>query len=263
MGEISITPSIIFSIGNIHVTSSHMALFLITIFLLFFGIFMRKRIAVRPGRLQIVSEMALDFFHEKVKLTCPHQKYQKFILYIVFTIFLMVLFSNFFSYFPVVGSIQYNGISFFKTPTAHFSFPLAISLFVVLLSHLVAIVISPLRYIGKFINIQRFFSIRSGMDLFQAFLDVFLGIMDIIGELAKIISLSARLFGNMLAGELMSVIIMGLSFYTQFIAPTPFYILGILTSLIQALVISLLSMQFLGGMISGVLPSTVTTESSV
>ena len=51
--------------------------------------------------------------------------------------------------------------------------------------------------------------------------------MDIVGEFAKIVSLAARLFGNVFAGEVMVAVISGLSAYTQFVVPLPFYVLSI------------------------------------
>jgi len=92
------------------------------------------------------------------------------------------------------------------------------------------------------------FKVRSVAGLLKALLDIFLGFMDIIGELAKIVSLSARLFGNVFAGEAMVAVITGISAYTQFIVPMPFYILSAFSGLIQALVFAILALSFISGM---------------
>lgn len=80
-------------------------------------------------------------------------------------------------------------------------------------------------------------------------LDIFLGVMDIISELAKIISISARLFGNIIAGEIIGVVMV---FLVPFIVPIPFFVLSLFSGVIQAFVFALLSMQFIAGSIEGV-----------
>lgn len=57
--------------------------------------------------------------------------------------------------------------------------------------------------------------------------------MDIISEIAKVISLSFRLFGNIYAGQVMAVIIMGALAYAL---PAVWSSLGILFGLVQAIV---------------------------
>jgi len=79
----------------------------------------------------------------------------------------------------------------------------------------------------------------------MALLDFMLGIMDIISEGARLISLPTRLFGNLVAGELIIAIISGLFFYTQFFVPIPMIILSILSGLVQAFVFALLTLLFL------------------
>ncbi|MDQ5919617.1 MAG: F-type H+-transporting ATPase subunit a [Patescibacteria group bacterium] len=79
-----------------------------------------------------------------------------------------------------------------------------------------------------------------------------MGLLDIIGELAKILSLSARLFGNIFAGDVMILVIVSLSTYTQFFVPLPFLALSIFSGFVQAFVFSLLSIQFLSGTITSV-----------
>ncbi|HMR01506.1 MAG TPA: F0F1 ATP synthase subunit A, partial [Candidatus Gracilibacteria bacterium] len=100
----------------------------------------------------------------------------------------------------------------------------------------------------NFIKIGSILKIRKPADVGQALLDIFLGLLDIVGELAKVISLSARLFGNIFAGEVMVVVIASLSVFTRYIVPVPFYLLGLLSGLIQALVFAVLSLSFIAGM---------------
>jgi F-type H+-transporting ATPase subunit a len=98
------------------------------------------------------------------------------------------------------------------------------------------------KYVGNFIKIGPLLKARNIKDVLMGILDLFLGVMDIISELAKIISVSARLFGNVIAGEIIAVVIL---FLVPYIIPIPFFILSLFSGLIQAFVFALLSMQFI------------------
>ena len=75
----------------------------------------------------------------------------------------------------------------------------------------------------------------------QGLLDLFLGLMDIVGEIAKIISLSFRLFGNIFASEVLIAVAL---FLAPFIVPIPLKFLGLLTAIVQAFVFSVLTLVF-------------------
>ena len=66
----------------------------------------------------------------------------------------------------------------------------------------------------------------------------FVGILELIGEMAKVASLSFRLFGNVFAGE---VLLASMGAIFLYILPTPFLFLEVFIGLIQALIFSLLA----------------------
>jgi len=65
----------------------------------------------------------------------------------------------------------------------------------------------------------------------------FVGLIEIIGEFAKVASLSFRLFGNVFAGE---VLLASMAALVAYIVPIPFLFLEILVGVIQALIFSML-----------------------
>ena len=71
---------------------------------------------------------------------------------------------------------------------------------------------------------------------------MFVGLIEIIGELAKIASLSFRLFGNIFAGE---VLLASMAAILAFGIPIPFMFLEIIVGLIQALIFSMLILIYL------------------
>lgn len=99
-------------------------------------------------------------------------------------------------------------------------------------------------HLGKFIQIKNlFFSIKKGpIAIFTAIVELGVGLLEIISEVAKVLSLSLRLFGNIFAGE---VLISVLSALVAAVIPTPFMLLELLVGLIQAAVFSMLTMVYL------------------
>lgn len=69
----------------------------------------------------------------------------------------------------------------------------------------------------------------------------FVGILELISEVGKILSFGFRLFGNVFAGEVLLAVIMWLA---GVVVPMPFYGLEIFVGFIQALVFAMLSLVF-------------------
>jgi len=105
-----------------------------------------------------------------------------------------------------------------------------------------------LRYvaIGKFIALFRSQanggSSRLGL-LWRGALDVFVGLLEIFGELTKILSFSFRLFGNMFGGEVLLAV---MAFLVPYVASIPFMALEVFGGFIQAFIFAVLSTAFLG-----------------
>ena len=69
------------------------------------------------------------------------------------------------------------------------------------------------------------------------------GILEFISELAKILSFSFRLFGNIFAGEVLLIIT---GFLVPYVVPVPFLMLELFVGFVQALVFAMLTTVFLG-----------------
>ena len=73
----------------------------------------------------------------------------------------------------------------------------------------------------------------------------FMIVLEFIGNFARLISLSMRLFGNILAKEILLAVLFTLA--GAFFAPLPVLALGVLVSVIQALVFVLLAVIYCAG----------------
>ena len=72
-----------------------------------------------------------------------------------------------------------------------------------------------------------------------------IAIIEVIGHFARILSLSFRLFGNIMGHELVLAILFMLA--GAFLAPLPIMAMGIFVSLVQAFVFFLLSIMYFAG----------------
>jgi len=98
-----------------------------------------------------------------------------------------------------------------------------------------------------FVAIQYFGFKTLGIHYGERFINVknpimaFVGILEIISDISKVISFAFRLFGNVFAGEVLLAV---MAFLMPFIAPMPFLALELFVGFIQALVFSTLTAVF-------------------
>ncbi len=77
---------------------------------------------------------------------------------------------------------------------------------------------------------------------FSSPINFFIGILEIISEISKIISFAFRLFGNIFAGEVLLVVI---AFLIPVLASFPFLLLEVFVGVVQALVFAMLTAVFI------------------
>lgn len=242
--EISLKPTTLFMIGPVAINGNILGAFLTSAIMIAIAIFLRRNISPVPGRIQMIFEMMVTFFLDQLIGALGSEKKARLIMPVIVTVFLFLLIANQLLLLPIIGNITLGKDYLILTPTAHYSLTIALAVFVLGGANLVAFLLSPLRYTGNFIKLGGFFRVKSWKELPMAAVNFFLGLMDIIGELAKFISTSTRLFGNLFSGGVVIAIISGLLFITQFVVPVPFVVLGILSGFVQAFVFSMLMLLF-------------------
>ena len=198
-----------------------------------FFVLVAKRMKNVPSGTQNVIEMLLEGAYSFTESVIGPGKPARKIFPLVGTMFIFILFSNLLVYIPGQSAfVLYKGgnpVPIFRAIMSDYGLVLVMTLISVITTQIVSIaVLGPFKHIGKFINLK-------------SPLDFFLGIMDLVGEIAKIFSLSFRLFGNMFAGEVLTAVIL---FLMPFFAPLPFMFLGLLTAVVQAFVFAVLTLVF-------------------
>ncbi|HVY67363.1 MAG TPA: F0F1 ATP synthase subunit A [Patescibacteria group bacterium] len=173
---------------------------------------------------------------------------------IVGGIFLFILTSNWLGLLPGMSSIGLfragEFIPVFRSANTDLNLTLSMAVFAVIASHLFGVAaIGFFRYANKFIKLGDIWqAIKSGkpMGILVAIIEFFVGLIEIFSEVAKIVSLSLRLFGNIFAGEvLLTVLASLLAGYGAFLIPLPFMLLELIVGLVQATVFAMLTLVYL------------------
>ncbi len=126
---------------------------------------------------------------------------------------------------------------YFRSVMTDVNAPLAIAIFSFLFVEFWGLQSLGLSYLTKFFS---FGKLLKG-DLLGGLIDVFVGVLEFISELSRMISFTFRLFGNVFAGE---VLLLMMTFLVPFVLVDVFYGLELFVGLIQAFVFAMLTLVF-------------------
>lgn len=243
-------------IGHFPVTNALMTSGIALIIISTLAILIGRKIKKVPTGLQNGMEMIIEGFLDIFDgVTGSRKKSLKFAP-LVLAFFFFVLINNWMGILPGVGSIGQivqteEGklfIPYLRGGTADLNTTLALATIGVVLSHIIGVMsVGAWKYLNKFINIKAFLEIpkkikKDPMVLLVNPIKAFVGLIEVIGEVAKVASLSFRLFGNVFAGE---VLLASMSAILAFGIPIPFLFLEVLVGLIQALIFAMLILTYL------------------
>lgn len=232
MPHISLAAEKIGELWGVPVTNALLTTWLVMAILFTIAVLATRRLTLIPSRLQSAVEMVVgglyDFF---ARITGLHSK-QFFPLLASF--FLFIISANWVGLLPGVGTVGFFGdnhefIPLLRGATADLNTTIALALVSVFAIQYFGFKTVGAHYWSRFVNI------RSPMNFF-------VGILEIISEISKIISFAFRLFGNIFAGEVLLTV---MAFLMPFVVPLPFLFLELFVGFIQALVFSMLTAVFL------------------
>lgn len=192
---------------------------LVMLFLILAGAAAAKGVSMVPAKMQNFFELIVSGIEEfMVEITGEEGRW---LFPIVATVFIYILVCN------LIGLVP----GFFP-PTASLNTTASCALVVVIFTHVIGIKYHGVKYIKHFLGPVWWM------------IPIILPI-ELIGHVARILSLSFRLFGNMMGHELVLGILFALA--GAFFAPLPIMALGIFVALVQAFVFFLLSVMYFTG----------------
>lgn len=260
-------------------TNSMLHTLIVDAILILVALLVRARLKLIPTGLQNFIEMVLEYFYGLAEQIAGKSARTYFPW--IMTIFLFVIVSNWTGFTPGVGSIgfeQTHGHSEEEGATEEHSSRFAGQLAMadgnlVLLSgaevavqaeegesHFVPLLRAPTADLNVTFALAivtmfmvQFWGIRAlGGSYFRKFFNFsgngmmrgingFVGILELISEISRILSFGFRLFGNIFAGE---IVLATMAFLGAFLLPLPFYILETFVGFVQALVFTMLALVF-------------------
>jgi F-type H+-transporting ATPase subunit a len=241
----TLAPETLFHIGRFPVTNTMINTWLAMLIFLVLGLSLRKKIKLKPGK----TQNFIEFFLEKIfvyfdQVTGDRKKTIQF-LPIVGSVFFFILLSNWLGLLPGTGSITVGHSPLLRPANTDLNLTLAMAAVSVVSSHIFGLFsVGVFTHLNKFIQIGTFVkSLTKGpVAIFTAVIELAVGLIEIVSEMAKVLSLSLRLFGNIFAGE---VLISVISSIAAAFVPAPFMMLEILVGLIQASVFTMLTLVYL------------------
>lgn len=222
--EISIPAEKIFEIFGFPITNTFLMSLIvgISLFTLFFFGLRKKKIV--PDFLQNFIEWILENFLNYADRITGDRKKTMEIFPLASCLFIFIFSVNLLEILPGIGIFH-----FLRSPSSDLNFTLGLAISSMILVH-----ISALKNLGIFNYLKKYLNLRNPI-LF------FVGILEGIAEFARTFSLAVRLFGNLIAGEVLLIIA---SFLFAYLFPLPFLFLEIFIGFVQALIFSSLIIIF-------------------
>ena len=203
-------------IGTFHLLRM---LLIVDLVLLFMALFIRRFLKRRPSKSQIMFEMVYTMLEEFVTETLGKDK-AYYTPYIV-TLFIFIWACNMIGMIPIPG---------FMEPTRNLNVPLGLGLMVVVVVHFSAV-----KFKGAWHHFQNYLDPRKNP----------LFLLDIVGEVSKVVSISFRLFGNILGGAIIILVVSSLVSFVVFPVGLNLFF-GIFVGTIQAFVFTMLALTYIG-----------------
>jgi F-type H+-transporting ATPase subunit a len=177
-----------------------------------------RRLDIYPAKLQNVMEAALGGIDGFLTDTMGHEGRRFFPL--VATLGLYILTSNLLGLLPG-----------FESPTSNINTTASMAIVVFCMTHIIGFRMHGVKYLKHFMGPIWWLS-------------PLMIVIELIGHLARPLSLTMRLFGNIKGEDIVLAVVL---FLVPALVPLPVFFLMIFTSLIQTVVFMLLTMMYIAG----------------
>lgn len=218
--------------------------------LIVIGILVGRNPKLIPGPIQSLFEMLFEFVLKYMEDTLGTRALAERFFPLILTIFLFVFCSNLFDFLPFFGSVVFypagsppaGGVPLFRPVNTDLNVTLALAILSYVVIEITGIVILGfLKYGSKFVNFK------------QGVLGFLIGLIEFVSNLARLISFSFRLFGNVFAGEVLIAVVIS---FLPYVLPVPLMLFETFVGLVQAAIFALLTLVFIKIAITEPHPST-------
>lgn len=224
---IVLASEVIGHIGVLPVTNTLLVTWATTLILVVISIAATRKMQLVPSGLQNFMEAVVEFGYNFTQDLAGEKT--KYFFPICMSFLLFIVTANWLGLVPGFGTITIHGEPLLRSINSDLNTTLALALISAVTTHIFAI---------KFLGIKNY--LAKWFTLNPIYL--FVGLLELVSEFTKVVSLSFRLFGNIFAGE---IVLSTISNIFAFVLPLPFYFLEIIVGFVQAAVFMLLSLAFM------------------
>ncbi|MBY0309803.1 F0F1 ATP synthase subunit A [Patescibacteria group bacterium] len=193
-----------------------------------------RRLALIPGKSQSVAELMVGGVYDYMTEVLESKNLARKYFPVIMTLFIFILALNWVGLLPGVTAFgtYHDGhlIPWLYPAGTDLNITLAFAIVAFLTIEIAGVVtLGLLKYGGKFFN-------------FHSPLGFVIGLIELISEIARLISFSFRLFGNIFAGKTLLVVVM---FFVPYVLPVPLLAFEVFVGFIQAFIFSVLTLFFI------------------
>ncbi len=235
--HIALAPEVLFKVAGIPITNTLLTSWVVMFILVAVAIVVGRRLKLIPGKFQTLIEGmfggVIDYMEETLESRSLAIKFFPLII----TLFLFIFTSNVLEFIPGIGSIGLLGNPYaegftplFRSVNTDLNVTLALAIISFLVIEIAGIVaVGFFKYAGKFVNVK-------------SALGFMIGVVELFSEMARLVSFSFRLFGNIFAGE---VLILVTAFFVPVLLPVPLMMFELFVGLMQAAIFAILTLFFI------------------
>lgn len=232
--HVALKPYIVGEIFGVPITATLITTWLAMLVLVVGAYFISRRPQLIPKPAQSVAELLVGGVYDYMSDVLESRKLALKYFPVVMTIFIFVLALNWIGLLPGVTAVGLNHdghfVPFLYPAATDLNITIAFAIIAFLTIEMAGVVALGLwKYGGKFIN-------------FSSPLAFVIGLIELISEVARLISFSFRLFGNIFAGKTLLVVII---FFVPYIVPVPLYAFEVFVGFIQAFIFAILTLFFI------------------
>lgn len=241
--SIHLAPDVVTTVFGIPITSTLLTVWLSMALLILLAVVVKGKLRMVPGRLQNFIEILVGGVFDYIAGVLESRSLALRFFPLIMTIFLFILTMNWVGLLPGVDSIgiykesESHGevvsklVPFFHPPATDLNITIGFAIVAFLAIELAGVtLLGILKYGGKFIS-------------FRSPLAFVIGLIELLSELARLISFSFRLFGNIFAGKTLLMVVMFLA--TPYLLPVPLIAYEVFVGFIQAFIFAILTLFFI------------------
>ncbi len=233
--HIALAAEPLFYVWGFPITNTIVTMWVVMAVLLIFAFLVGRGLRLVPNKVQRAVEMAFEYVFSYVEQTLGSRRLATRYFPLIATIFVFILTANLFGALPIFDTVlverDHHEISLFHAVNADLNTTLAlaiISFFVIELSGILTLGV--LKYGSKFVNFS------------GGAMGFIVGLLELVGNLARLISFSFRLFGAIFAGH---VLLMVIGTFVPLILPVPLMAFELFIGLLQAAIFAILTLAFI------------------